>query len=155
MARAQVAASLAQLLSPLEAHELEHAFQTCSLSAGVSYERTALRCLHLLEHEPGARERLRQLGPHGFAAAPLECIVDQVPVKDAVATAEEERRGSEALLRLLTQGEATAAPLPDTGLRCTKCGSNEVLQQLLQTRSADEGSTIFCTCTKCKKRWKM
>ena len=153
MARVQAAQSFERHLSPVHAHALEHACQSYALASAASYERTVLRCLFLLEREPGARRRLETLGPQAFAAAPLECLVDRVPVKESVALAVEERARSEALLRELS-AEA-AEPLPNTGLRCTKCGSNEILQQLLQTRSADEGSTIYCHCTKCSKRWKM
>ena len=40
-------------------------------------------------------------------------------------------------------------------LKCRRCGSPEVTWEQKQTRSADEASTIFCTCTKCKNRWTM
>ena len=40
--------------------------------------------------------------------------------------------------------------------RCVKSGmSSDVTWTTLQTRSADEGSTIFCTCNTCKHRWKL
>lgn len=39
---------------------------------------------------------------------------------------------------------------------CKKCGTeSDVEWNTKQTRSADEGSTIFCVCKKCKSRWKM
>ncbi len=40
-------------------------------------------------------------------------------------------------------------------LMCRNCGSTEVDVYQAQTRSADESSTVFCTCRnpKCKKRW--
>lgn len=40
-------------------------------------------------------------------------------------------------------------------LKCRRCGSSEVSWEQKQTRSADEASTVFCTCTKCKNRWTM
>jgi transcription elongation factor S-II len=40
-------------------------------------------------------------------------------------------------------------------VRCRKCGSQEVTWEEKQTRSADEGATVFCTCTVCKNRWTM
>ena len=33
-------------------------------------------------------------------------------------------------------------------------GRTEVTFDFLQTRSADEGTTVFCTCA-CVKRWRM
>ena len=38
-------------------------------------------------------------------------------------------------------------------VRCRRCGSEEVTWEEKQTRSADEGGTIFCSCTTCKNRW--
>jgi DNA-directed RNA polymerase subunit M/transcription elongation factor TFIIS len=40
-------------------------------------------------------------------------------------------------------------------LKCRRCGSSEVGWEQKQTRSADEASTVFCTCNKCKNRWTM
>lgn len=43
----------------------------------------------------------------------------------------------------------------NTTLKCRRCGSSEVGWEQKQTRSADEASTVFCTCNKCKNRWRM
>ena len=43
----------------------------------------------------------------------------------------------------------------DAGVRCSKCKSTDVSFSFLQTRSADESTTCFCTCSKCGKRWKL
>lgn len=40
-------------------------------------------------------------------------------------------------------------------VRCRRCGSEEVTWEEKQTRSADEGATVFCSCTTCKNRWVM
>jgi len=40
-------------------------------------------------------------------------------------------------------------------VRCRRCGSEEVSWEEKQTRSADEGGTVFCVCTTCKNRWVM
>ena len=37
---------------------------------------------------------------------------------------------------------------------CGKCKSNKVSYYQLQTRSADEPMTTFCSCLDCGKRWK-
>uniref|UniRef100_A0A0A9Z5P1 DNA-directed RNA polymerase subunit n=1 Tax=Lygus hesperus TaxID=30085 RepID=A0A0A9Z5P1_LYGHE len=34
--------------------------------------------------------------------------------------------------------------------RCPKCGNDKMSYATLQLRSADEGQTVFYTCTKCK-----
>lgn len=38
-------------------------------------------------------------------------------------------------------------------VRCRRCGSSEVAWDEKQTRSADEGATVFCLCRTCKNRW--
>lgn len=40
-------------------------------------------------------------------------------------------------------------------LKCRRCGSSDVSWEQKQTRSADEASTVFCNCNKCKNRWTM
>lgn len=40
-------------------------------------------------------------------------------------------------------------------LKCRRCGSAEVSWEQKQTRSADEASTVFCNCNRCKNRWTM
>lgn len=37
--------------------------------------------------------------------------------------------------------------------RCTKCNSTELRWEEKQTRSADEGASVFWTCVTCKHRW--
>jgi len=40
-------------------------------------------------------------------------------------------------------------------VECTKCGSDRVFSYSKQTRSSDEGMTVFCQCVKCKAKWTM
>ena len=41
-------------------------------------------------------------------------------------------------------------------IQCRRCGpKSKVTWEIKQTRSADEGSTIFCVCLGCQTRWKM
>lgn len=42
------------------------------------------------------------------------------------------------------------------GLECPKCKNRNGIRVIAkQTRSADEPMTMFCTCSKCKREWKM
>lgn len=38
---------------------------------------------------------------------------------------------------------------------CHKCGSKKTISYSKQTRSADEGTTVFCCCYICGNKWKM
>ena len=40
-------------------------------------------------------------------------------------------------------------------LKCSKCKSTDIIWNARQTRSGDEGMTIFCTCSGCETRWRM
>lgn len=44
--------------------------------------------------------------------------------------------------------------LPTIEIECEKCGNNEAIWWMLQTRSADEPTTQFYRCTKCKYTWR-
>lgn len=44
--------------------------------------------------------------------------------------------------------DADEGPIVDR--KCPKCGNDKMSYATLQLRSADEGQTVFYTCTKCK-----
>jgi DNA-directed RNA polymerase subunit M/transcription elongation factor TFIIS len=52
------------------------------------------------------------------------------------------------------QSEEPTLEVHDGVNRCGKCGSHKVLDQSMQTRSADEAMTHFFYCTICKNHWK-
>lgn len=39
------------------------------------------------------------------------------------------------------------------GMRCRRCGSNDLLVETHQTRAADEGMTQYVTCKRCGAKW--
>ena len=43
---------------------------------------------------------------------------------------------------------------PTIKIECEKCGHDEAIWWMLQTRSADEPTTQFYRCTKCKNTWR-
>lgn len=49
------------------------------------------------------------------------------------------------------QEKAKERSTTDTGIKCVRCKSKDVLISQSQTRSADEGSTIMITCNACGK----
>ena len=44
--------------------------------------------------------------------------------------------------------------LPTIKIECENCGNDEAVWWMLQTRSADEPTTQFYRCTKCKNTWR-
>ena len=57
--------------------------------------------------------------------------------------------------RLSEYCEQNKVNLPNAGTKCAKCKSTDIKFEFLQTRSADEPMSTFCTCETCGKRWKM
>ncbi|MEW6592559.1 MAG: transcription factor S [Candidatus Hadarchaeota archaeon] len=50
--------------------------------------------------------------------------------------------------------EEAPSTLPTARTKCPKCGNDQAYWWIRQTRSADEPSTRFYRCTKCKKVWR-
>jgi DNA-directed RNA polymerase subunit M len=44
--------------------------------------------------------------------------------------------------------------LPTIKIECESCGHNEAVWWMLQTRSADEPTTQFYRCVKCRNTWR-
>ncbi|WOV93685.1 MAG: transcription factor S [Candidatus Nitrosoabyssus spongiisocia] len=44
--------------------------------------------------------------------------------------------------------------LPTISIECEKCGNDQAVWWMLQTRSADEPTTQFYRCVKCKHTWR-
>lgn len=59
----------------------------------------------------------------------------------------------ESEFNVLTENEGQET-LPTIEKECEKCGNNEAIWWMLQTRSADEPTTQFYRCTKCKYTWR-
>jgi len=50
---------------------------------------------------------------------------------------------------------ADSAPATTTSIyTCPRCKSRNIQSYQRQTRSADEGMTVFCQCLACEKRWR-
>jgi len=52
------------------------------------------------------------------------------------------------------EGNEGEESLPTIKIECEKCGNDEAVWWMLQTRSADEPTTQFYRCSKCKYTWR-
>ena len=80
-----------------------------------------------------------------------KCVYAQGCSADTKKTKEEEETVSE--LNVLDENEGKEA-LPSIKIDCEKCGNDEAVWWMLQTRSADEPTTQFYRCTKCSHTWR-
>jgi len=60
---------------------------------------------------------------------------------------------SSSTINVLDENEKTQT-LPVIKIECGKCGHNEAVWWMLQTRSADEPTTQFYRCVKCSYTWR-
>ena len=63
-----------------------------------------------------------------------------------------EQESEEAILAF--EGNEGEESHPTIKIECEKCGNDEAVWWMLQTRSADEPTTQFYRCTKCKHTWR-
>ncbi len=54
----------------------------------------------------------------------------------------------------IVEGDEGKETLSTIKIDCEKCGNNEAVWWMLQTRSADEPTTQFYRCTKCRHTWR-
>lgn len=59
----------------------------------------------------------------------------------------------ESQFNVLAESETMEA-LPTIKIECEKCGNDEAVWWMLQTRSADEPTTQFYRCSKCRYTWR-
>ena len=64
----------------------------------------------------------------------------------------EEQEPEESILAF--EGNEGEESHPTIKIECEKCGHDEAIWWMLQTRSADEPTTQFYRCTKCKNTWR-
>jgi len=74
----------------------------------------------------------------GTSSSPQKKLVEEEPTEAFNVFAENE--GEEAL--------------PTIHIECESCGNDEAVWWMLQTRSADEPTTQFYRCTKCRYTWR-
>lgn len=71
---------------------------------------------------------------------------------------DDEREQYDISLKMLydkVEEGSVASMKQKAAITCNKCGSSEILMAMAQTRSADEGTTMFFRCVKCNQKWKV
>jgi DNA-directed RNA polymerase subunit M/transcription elongation factor TFIIS len=53
----------------------------------------------------------------------------------------------------IAQDEFAVPETQPGALTCGKCGSNRIKMRAQQTRSGDEGQTVFAMCSQCYNKW--
>ena len=98
---------------------------------------------------------------HGVAREPVgkKMMLDFVQmvrggseVREALAELTGENDEADAASKVRVLNEADALTVSDA-YECPRCLGNKVVYTELQTRSADEPTTVFITCVKCKYAW--
>lgn len=135
-----------------ETEELEHACFCDARGRAVAYRHRVLRALQGLE-TGHLRELAKEHGALKALSLPSDVVHGQSPHRERLLEEDVNINARRSFLRDLVSSELFTAP--DAGVRCTKCGSNDIGFEFLQTRSADEGTTVYCTCKGCRKRWKL
>ena len=154
MIRARALSAFSQYLSSGEAMDLEHACYCTSALNGAPYSRFVLRSLYALEQKSAFALVVRERGAMAALALPDASLYDHCKARVEVSLTEARRSECVRLLAELS-AEDDCTNLPEKGVKCARCGSTDVSFEFCQTRSADEGTTVFCYCTQCSKRWKM
>lgn len=142
-----------------DAVEIEHAAYIVADGCKMAYPFSVLRVIHFLQS--GKIQRIRYssasqyyLQPYiDLLKLPADHLHCRLPCQEECNRNEQLRNDGENLLRDLSSHDLSH--IPNAGTRCSKCNSSDIAFDFLQTRSADEGTTVYCTCTSCGKRWKM
>jgi len=79
------------------------------------------------------------------------CVMSPHEMKSKERLEEEERIRAENLFK--ARGAAPQEAETDQ-FKCGKCKQRKVRYYQMQTRSADEPMTTFCTCVNCGNKWK-
>ena len=84
----------------------------------------------------------------------LECPKSQYSEGDSTKPEEEKiSEEPQSDFMVLDENEGKDV-LPTIEIECEKCGNNQAVWWMLQTRSADEPTTQFYRCTKCSYTWR-
>ena len=97
---------------------------------------------------PKCEVRLKKNNTHSTLSCP-KCDYSESDSKEN----KKDKKNDRSELNILDENEGKET-LPSIKIDCEKCGNNEAVWWMLQTRSADEPTTQFYRCTKCSHTWR-
>ena len=83
----------------------------------------------------------------------LSCSKCSYSESNAKNTKKDKEGETKSELNVLEENEDKET-LPSIKIDCEKCGNDQAVWWMLQTRSADEPTTQFYRCTKCNHTWR-
>lgn len=98
---------------------------------------------------PNCEVRLKKSDQSTSLSCP-KCGYSEIQNKQKEKPGEENTKSD---LNILDENEGKEA-LPTIKIECEKCGNDEAVWWMLQTRSADEPTTQFYRCIKCSYTWR-
>ena len=141
-----------------DAQDLEHACHIISGFNDASYQQLIYTLLWVLEQNneltslvlslTKTENAMSALSKTSVFGCPSASFYDQVSARDL-----KHRECKKLVEDLAVSGGSL--DLPKAGVKCSHCKCFDISFEFSQTRSADEGMTVFCYCTKCEKRWTM
>ena len=118
----------------------------------LNYKRTSVKILTAIREGNGI-EILKTVKPEEFLSMPHHKMFDLCNMRSKVEISDTRQRARMIRLQELKKTNLTTSK--DSGIKCSRCKSTDIIFSFLQTRSADEGTTTFCECLQCGSRWKM
>ena len=151
--RVRALESFSKFLRYEDALDLENACYDIAHVNNSPYARPFRRAMYALQNSAGFDTKVRAHGAlRAMAYKDRELFAADSELTRAVER-EHQVEMYKALLVDLTKNDIQLGQ--EGGVRCAKCRSTDVSFSFLQMRSADEGCSVFCSCDKCGKRWKL
>lgn len=103
---------------------------------------------------------LCKVNPSAHQIEQLVCAPEDVTLKGTIlerinTTENERRRLFNQMLQEKYDSLDACSSQYTSSLACRRCKSTDVSWEQKQTRSADEGMTVYCVCSACNHRWTM
>jgi DNA-directed RNA polymerase subunit M/transcription elongation factor TFIIS len=138
----------------VHALDLEHACYVVAEINSSPYARPCLKAFYALERSETFARCIRARGALQALALSDEAVFGKDVMQEEAIKREDELNRYRQLLTDLGKNDIQLGN-KDSGVRCAKCKSTDVSFKFLQIRSGDEATSVFVTCARCSKRWRL